>query len=221
MKKKIFIIGGAVLGVLLVSFILIGIFAPKPPETVAQPTPTAIQNVPVTTPVAGSCAADPSNCATPVQSQASPTTQAPTVKPTAKPAPTQAPVSTDPLLFGPLSSFLAKYGTPNLTDSTTGDTMWQFNPSQGTVESLTVFVFTDVGYHNQVEEVLLTVSLSASQTTAKNDCLQWAPHGYVYTGTSNDGTYDYYYYNSPGGKFVIRPTAGDGCFMGIPAVAGP
>lgn len=141
----------------------------------------------------------------------------PTIQPTATQGNTSTsstggvtPTAGDPLLFGPLSDFYGKYGNPNSTNSAFGSTTWELN--QGKVESLTAFVFSDVGYHNQVEEILITVVSGTSRSSIMNACLYYAPRGYKLTKNADPD----FFYDSPVGKFKMHIDDG-GCEMGTPA----
>ncbi len=138
MKKKILIIGGAVLGVLLVGFILIGIFAPPAPKTAAQPAATQaakpvvthsakpvvkVTAKPAVTPTAvhvGSVT-NPDGSITTTNADGSTTTTAPTIKSTpvtpTQVAPTQVsymvPAQGQPHLGGPLSAFYSAFAGAN------------------------------------------------------------------------------------------------------------
>jgi hypothetical protein len=103
----------------------------------------------------------------------------------------------DPLLFGPLSDFYVKYGNPNSTNSAFGSTTWELN--QGKVQSLTASVSSNVGYHNQVEAILITVVNGTSWSSIMNACLYYAPRGYKLTRSAEP----VFLYNSPAGTFKM------------------
>jgi len=133
----------------------------------------------------------------------------PTIQPTATQDNTNTSSAGDPLLFGPLSDFYKNYGNPSSTNSAFGSSTWELN--QGSVESLTALVFSDVGYHNQVEELIITVVSDTSRSSIMNACLYYAPRGdKLMKNTDPD-----FWYNSPAGTFKMYIDNG-GCEMGTP-----